>query len=977
MRAFLIFLSFLLLCCWSTEALAEEIKVKYKADRVEYLSQENVFRLIGNVELIVKDITIRSDQLDYDTANKTMRSDRPFILEQKTEEGKIRTLKGTSFRYDIGLQRIEGLNVYLTIPAQAEGQEVYIQGDAMTAYEDGKRIVFTNGFYTTCNHFEAHTEGHDDEDPYSIDAVKRRATHYAIQAEILDFIQDERVIAWNAQILTFENQAFWFPFWYIPLEGPGEFKKPDIDIGQNPVEGIFTRFKGYYRWNEYHDGRWYVTAMEKKGYGLGFQHDWVAYPNSISRIYFYGLPITSDWLSGTYKWLLPPDAFSDTTQALSTQQTTAAQTWSDLVSNWWSNKFEDHDFELRHKQRLLPNTEAEFLFQDKDIYNLSAYTASRNPQRNFQLNLTDRGIFALDEFTDLNVDTDLQLRQGINAPVTNRIDAADPTIQLQEIRLSQTQNRTASVSAKIDQSNLRLRSNWSNSFNETRTEKKVNNQSVEAPTILPGSGNENWNSTMNFATQIDEKTKLDTNLVYNSNITGISSNNLNGSLQQTLQPKLTLNQNHDWGNLSMGYEDFFDLSPDSSKRSRSQIKKLPEFQLRFNPFFKDTFPIQLESTIGRYFEQEAVLDTSNLNEIGRGVFKLSLPSKEYDLGLGMKTSYSGSSFEQRFYQTLDAEYILTGRVNLKNNFFSFFVPSLTYQRTIQDLENNHSPFKSFEALGLRKTNNLTADLRLVNIPEFTMNFTGGYDYLNRRYQAIRANIDSTIGGQFTLRANTSYTPINIAEQDVGKPLQDSDRNNYIHNPWGNTIWGNLGGPNIGETLLVTDDMVGAFIPYGGRWGSTTLGMRWRNTPEEIYIGNLKTFGLESGVPNGWEIGGNIAYDFHQGRVNGLNTLLRIKMGESWLWHTEIDLTASVQPFTLPREGEEWAGLEIPFKITVRKDLHDFVLTASWDSFYQQFNLNLALLAFPFSTSDLLGNVGSLNQQVNSLSNQVQTQTQNR
>jgi len=713
--------------------------------------------------------------------------------------------------------------------------------------------------------------------------------------------------------------------------------------------------------------------MEKKGVGLGFQHDWVAYPNSISRIYFYGLPVTSDLLS------LPSKLFSSEAQVagdLSTQQLESSDTWQNAIANWWSDKFEDHDFEFRHKQRLLPHMEAEFLFQDKDIYNLSAYTASRNPQRNFQLNLTDKEIFALDELTDLNLDTDLQLRQGVNSPVTERIDATDPTVLFQETRLSQSQNRTASVSAKVGQNNLRMRSNWSNSFNETQTQKRVNNQILEAPTILPGSGNENWNSTINFTTSIDEKTKLDTNLVYNSNITGISSNNRNGTLNQTLQPKLNLSQNHDWGSLAMAYEDFFDLSEDG-KNSRSQIKKLPEFRLRFNPFFKETFPLQVESTIGRYFEQAAVLDTTNLNEIGRGVFKLSMPSKEYDLGLGMKTNYSGSSFEQRFYQTLDAEYILTGRVNLKNDFFSFFVPSFSYQRTIQDLENNHSPFQNFEALGLRKTNNLTADLRLVNTPEFTMNFTGGYDYLNRRYQAIRANIDSTIGGQFTLRANSSYTPVNIAEKDVGKPLQDSDRQDYIHNPWGNDLWGNLGGPGVGETVMVTDDMVGAFIPYAGRWGSTTLGMRWRNVPEELHIGNINTFGLESGIPNGWELGGNIAYDFHQGRVNGLNTLLRIKLGESWLWHTEIDLTASVQPFTLPREGEEWAGIEVPFKITIRKDLHDFVLTASWDSFYQQFNMNLALLAFPYSTSDLLGNVGSLNEQVNSMSNQVQTQTQNR
>lgn len=959
MRRWLMLLGLLCCCLWPVGVHAEELQVKYKADRVEYLKQEDVFRLIGNVELQVRDVTIHSQQLDYDTRHKIMRSDTPFIMEQKTKEGKIQTLKGTSFRYDVGLRRVEGENVYLTIPAQAEGQEIYIQGDAMTAYEDGKRVLFTNGFYTTCNHFEAKEEGGNDEDPYSIAAVKRRATHYAVQAEVLDFVQNQRVLAWNAQILTFENQAFWFPFWYVPLEGPGEIKKPDIDIGQNAVEGIFAKFKGYYRWNEYHDGRWYASIIQKKGYGLGFQHDWIAYPNSITRIYFYGIPVTSDFLTGTYNWLLPPTAAatSDTTIQ---QDSSNASTWQNAWLNWWSNKFMDHEFEFRHKQLLLPHMESEWLYQDKDLYNTAALTASRNPQRNFQFDLRDNEIFALDDFSDLSTDLTLQVRQGVTAPQTDSIDANDPSKVYTTTTVAQSQNRSATIAARLDKSNLNLRSNWSNTTNSTRKETFVNDQLTDAPSEQFGSGNENWNSNLTFSTQLDAKTKLNTNLIYNSIISGISSSNLNGTLKKTLQPKFSLDQTHDWGSISLGYEDFFDLSPEGDSSTNRQVKKIPEFKLRFKPFFQDSFPVQLETTIGRYFEQAAVVESSNLNEIGRGVFKLSLSSKEQDLGLGMKVNYGGTSFEQRFYQTLDAEYIFTGQVNLKNNLSPFFIPSFSYQRSVIDQENNNSPFENFENLGLRQQNILTGSLNLVNLPEFTLIFNGGYDYLNRKYQPIRANITSAIGNQFTLRANGSYTPVNVEDKDVGSLLKDVRGNDYVD------IY-------TGETTMVTQDMVGSFIPNGGKWGNVTLGWRWRNTPNELYIGNLKTFGLEEGIPNGFEIGNNIVFDPEQGRFQAINALLRFKLGESWQWHTEVDLVASVQPFTLPREGDqEWAGLEIPFTITVRKDLHDFVLTASWDSFYQQFNLNLALLAFPYSTSDLLGNVGSLNQQVNSLNSQVQS-----
>jgi len=949
----------LLLASWGlliTPAQAEEVKVKYKADKVEYISSENVFRLIGNVELEVKDFTIRSQQLDYDTRLKTLRSDVLFEMEQKTKEGQVRVIKGSSFRYDVNLSRVEAENVYLVIPAQMEDQEIYVQGDFMTAYNDGERVVFRNGFYTTCNHYETPDLEHShEEDPYSLEAVKRRSTHYAISADILDFIQDKRVLAWNASILTFENPAFWFPFWYIPLEGPSQFKRPDVDVGQNPVEGIFTKFKGYYQWNEYHDGYWYATVMEKTGIGLGFQHDWVAYPNSITRLYFYGLPVTKD-LFGVPQAFFVPDPIAQAASELVTQQNGNAG-WQSAVLQWLDNKFVDREFEFRHKQKLLPHMEAEIHYSDKDLYNVSLFQAQRNPQRNFQFNLKDNEIFTLDPSTSISLDTDLQLRQGVNSPQTTQIDSADPSLLTQTTRLSQTQNRTASFASRLGQANLNLRSNWSNSFNQTENQQIRNGIRDGAADIQSPSGNENWNSTMDFRTQLDENTNLSTNLVYNSNITGISATS-SGILNQTLQPRISLDQKQSWGQIQLAYEDFFDLSPARENAPNSgQIKKLPELNLRFEPFFKDSFPIQFESRIGRYFDPASVLEGSSLNEIGRTQVKVSMPSKEFDLGLGMKANYSGSSFEQRFYQTLDAEYILTGRVNLKNDLSPYFIPNLSYERTIQDLENNNSPFLNFEPLGLRRTNSLTADIRMVNLPEFTMNITGGYDYLNRLYQPIRANISSEIGGQFVLRANSSYTPVNATDEQVGAELLDADRNIYRH-------------PGTDQTIEVTPAMVGSFIPFGGRWGNTTLGMRWRNTPEELYIGNLKSFGLEEGIPNGFEIGGDIAYDFHQGRINALNGILRFKLGESWHWHTEIDLMASVQPTLLPQNAEEWFGLEVPFRIVLRKDLHDFILTASWDSFSQQFNLSLSLLAFPFSTDDIMGNMGSLGNQLGQVGGQM-------
>ncbi len=930
--------------------------MKYKADRIEFINQEKIFRLSGHVELSVRDFVITSEKLEYDTENKVLSTDQAFEVIQTAADGKKKSLKGERLIYDIRLKRMDAENVYLVIPAQSPGQEIYVQGAQMTAYEDGKRVVFLKGFYTTCNHY-------DKEHQVSAAALKRhpqnQMTHYAVQADVLDFIENDRVLAWNAEIMAYEGQLFWFPFWFIPLQGQEGIRRPDLDVGQNAVEGIFSKFKGNYKWNDFHDGNWYLTLMEKKGVGLGFQHDWIAFPNSISRFYFYGLPVTADILGVPSALMTPPDLSEGAN--LQTQQTNDLSPTAALT-NWWSNKFVDREIEIRHKQKLSPFTEAEFLYNDRDFYNTSAFQAARNPTRRFEFRLTDNQLFLLDPQSELRLDTNLTLNQSVNSPLNVQYQkSGNDLIRREEVRFSGTENRALSLSSALGETTLNLRTNWNENTNSGRTLTYQNNLLTGSPLSTPVQGNELWNTTLDLNLPFNEKAKLTSNFIYNSNTSGIGSGS-SGTLIQTLQPRINLNQMLDWGSLGISYEDFFTLSSDlqaARNQSSGQIKKLPELNIQLNPFFQDSFPIQLETRMGRYFDPSiptAALTQFNLNEIGRTLMRLSLSPKDYDLGMGMKLNLGGTNFEQRLYQTQDAEYIFTARAQLRNELSPLFIPSFTYERAVQDLVNNNSPFVNFEPLQLRTINNINASLNLINLPEFTWTFSGGYDYLNRRYQPIRSDITSQIGNQFVLRANTFYTPVAISENDVGKPLKDSDGNIYRH-----------GDATNGNTLLIKPEDVGSFAPFGGRWGITTLGMRWRSNEQVFATGALTTFGLEEGIPEGIELGGDIAYDFHLGRINGLNGLLRFSVGSSWLWHTEFDLVFSVQPTTLPSNMEQLMALVVPFRLVARKDLHDFILTMSWDSFYQQFNINLALLAFPFSTSDLTGNLGSLNQQVNSLS----------
>lgn len=936
-------------------AHAEEVKIKYKADKVEYLKQENALRLIGNVEVQVKDITIKSEQLDYDTRQKILYSDTDFTFTQIDKNKKKTTITGKSFVYNVGIKRIEAIDVYLTIPAKAPGQEVYIKGDNMTGYNNGKRLVFINGFYTTCDHFDEKLHaGENAVDPYDVENVKNRIVHYAMEADILDFIKDERVLAWNATIIAFDAKTFWFPYWYIPLEGAAGIKKPDIDAGQNPVEGSFIKFKGPYKWNDYHDGSWFLTFMEKKGIGLGFDHDWIAVPNSITQLYFYGLPVSTGLTDVPGALFYPPSQSTLTTQQLDT----SLNSFLSPLNTYGANKFEDYHFRIQHRQRLLEHTQLDTTFENKDFYNFSAFTAARNKLNKFTWSITDSQNFAVDSRTNLQVDTTLNLDQATNETETPLQVAASPSpaVPGDPIKSSLTrqvtspENRTANVKFRLgSQTNLNLDSNWRAqkgfSFKDNFEDGVFINSESNNTTY-----NENWTSNLNFTSQINEKLNLTSRLSYNSVL------NTNNEVNKTLQPSIQLAQRLDWATLNLKYEDFFSFS--EANQTRGQIKKLPELDLSGIKLFKETFPLSFQTVIGRYFEQTTTTNTIDnpnlLTEIARNKLRLSIDNKSHDLGMGMNLDFGGTSFEQRFYQTQDAEYSFTAQANLRNTLTPYFTPEIRYYRTVLDEVNNNSPFQNFEALALNKQNNVTGSLSFVNLPEFTLKVNSGYDYIGRRYNPIQGSISSQIGNNFVLNFQTIYTPIQIQDTDVGKLLRDTSGNIYEH----------------GEektTFLVRRQDVGSFSPFGGRWGSSTLGFRYRSTDQPLNIGNLSTFGKDEGIPQGWEFGSAINYDFHQGRINNFNNEIKFTFGENWLWHTELELLFSVQPIDLSTAIEDVGALEIPFKLVFRKDFHDFVFTASWDSFYQQLNFDLSLLAFPYSTSQL---VGQANQNIQNTTSQI-------
>ncbi|MBC7473338.1 MAG: hypothetical protein H7263_03530, partial [Candidatus Sericytochromatia bacterium] len=330
-----------------SSSYAADTKVKYSADTVTRVKEKIVLK--GNVKITVDEVDITGEEIDLDATEKIVSTDKPFKI-HTLKEGKNTEINGKSFIFNIDTKRLVTKFASLETDADSPGQKVYISGEEITLFNKGERVSVINGDFTTCEYIE-----------------QGKTPHYSLKATKMDFIPNDRLIAWNTSIYTGGNKVFWYPLWYIPLKSNG-IQSLGADIGKNETEGTFINFRGDYTWNDYHDGNWFARVMEKKYLGLGFDHTWLALPTSQSYLFAYGNPVNQRYL---------------------------AETNADNKKNI-NPFFEDKQIYLEHKQWLpfLPYAETKFTTDYKDFYNVGSLSTNvRENYNRYDLDFADSEIY--------------------------------------------------------------------------------------------------------------------------------------------------------------------------------------------------------------------------------------------------------------------------------------------------------------------------------------------------------------------------------------------------------------------------------------------------------------------------------------------------------------------------------------------------------------------------------------------------------
>jgi len=218
-------------------AFAEsEIPVNIKAQKLKYIEETGMVTATGSVEVYLKDLVIRADELWVDTKTNIVTAEGRVTFKNPDYQGRGTTLTYftaddtslfSGFKSRLNPDTIHG-NLYLN------AEEI----DNRKARWQGRE-----GAMTTCDYAE--------EDRAHYHTAARRVVYYP----------GDKVEGWSVTQYIGPVPVMWLPYVVYDLKSR---RKRNWSIGHNQVEGDFIK-----TFWDVPDGTLYIDEMEKKSLGLG------------------------------------------------------------------------------------------------------------------------------------------------------------------------------------------------------------------------------------------------------------------------------------------------------------------------------------------------------------------------------------------------------------------------------------------------------------------------------------------------------------------------------------------------------------------------------------------------------------------------------------------------------------------------------------------------------------------------------------
>lgn len=859
--------------------------VKVKADVIEYDRNTKKGVARGNVDVHYQDARIATEFLQLDQASETVTTDRPFVLTQKDPKGP-QTIKGSGLSYGLKSQDATVKDAFLTVPAPNSGRSIYVSGEELRS-QKRKKFNVKNGIFSTCE-----------------EVVTEETPHYHITSKSLELEQDEYVMGWDSWIYVNNRRLFWIPYFWIPLKK----RETTFDFGQNDVEGLYAKTKVGYRLSDQHHGRLLLDYMQKKGPGIGVDHQWAGLPNNLTLFETYGLGQSDPNPE------LPPTSVGLIDPLL-----------KHGLDKTNRRPFDDFRWHVKHQQRLLDTMTINLDAEDFNIYTVQNAVSAFGP------NMKSRTPGDI-EVTDIREDHAANSvsindnRSGITYDLnrTFKEDRANRGAQTNSLN----KGYTGRTSWTNQQTSINADANYTT--NRTRPAPLLG-ATVSASPEPNSQDNTNLTAKLTVNQKLNEKTQASWDNRY-ARTSQPQGGTLPPKAGEELEETVTVSSDLGWGDAKAVVNKLFLLQPNGKDpvniKTRAFSKDtLPELELKSKPLFPEIQPFTLAADMGRYFEwsqipqvpaAQAQLDPAlrpYLGTISRFHPHVDLNSKAHDIGLRSTLDFGGTGFEQRFYSTGDQAFSTSLSSSVNTTYTEWLRQTLTYRKVlpggeldpnVNTVAKSTTPF-NWDALSLAKSTTLNG----TEVFDFwgKANWTHGlgYDYERLRYNDYTTSLNMTPDPRITGTLSSSY---HFKEQ----PSLDFKE---------------------------------------GKWNVTTLGLALRSTNEAF--GDV--FGADKITPGArWKT--DLNWDPDRNKITSLTSEAAFVFGSSWRDHWELFVggTYELEPIA-PSAGNPKGDPDhrVPklARAGIARDLHDFIL--SFDVALQQggsigqadyvYTLRLKMIAF--------------------------------
>ncbi|MDD5773084.1 MAG: LptA/OstA family protein [bacterium] len=285
---------------------SESVPVKIKADKLEYIEEENLIVGEGNVDLSQGETRLQADHMKFYVDTDNINAEGNVSLIQKDN-----TLKGEALNYNIKKNQGTMEKSSSRIEPWSYTNEEMEQVDKNEFYSSGRSL------FTTC----------DNPSP-----------HYKFRAKEIILYPKKRLVCREVSFMIKDVPTIYFPFYTKKLDDKNRWH---YKVGYNKRKGLILRAKYDYFFSNNNSGNYYIDWWQFVGWGTGIDHNFTLFSGKgkgkvfiyFSKVitenpnddYSYTGPVAEEWKAdANYEQMLYESTSFETTY--NTIDTTAIDT---------------------------------------------------------------------------------------------------------------------------------------------------------------------------------------------------------------------------------------------------------------------------------------------------------------------------------------------------------------------------------------------------------------------------------------------------------------------------------------------------------------------------------------------------------------------------------------------------------------------------------------------------------------------------